>query len=809
MESLLLDLRYAGRRLRLTPVFTLMAVLTIALGIGATTAIFTVFNAVLLRPLPFRDPGRVLLLTEHLPKFPIMTVSYQNYVDWRDQSRSFEAVAAVRTAAMTLTGKDEPERLIGQMATANLFDLLGVQLALGRPFLKSEDQAGGAPVVLISYGLWQRRFGGARDALGQSIVLDNKPYSIVGVLPAGFQPVSQVPDVIVPFEPWAKTLPDDRSWHPGIQPIARLKKDVSLEQARAEMTAIAKRLEQQYPIYDTGTGANVDRMQDLLVQNVRPALLLLLGAVSFVLLIACTNVANLLLARAAAREREIAVRAAIGATRLRILQQLLTESVLLAATGAVFGLVIAYAAMPPLLRLAATSLPGNANPQPDLWVLAFTTAIAVLAGVACGLAPAIHSWRVDVRSALSATDRGGVDAGTLRLRGALVVSEVAVAMLLLAGAGLLIRSFERLSSVAPGFATDHILIADLPVSPGAHPNAAERMGLFDAVLERSAALPGMRSVGAASFLPLSGSGSVIHFNIQGRPPKSAHEFIMAGYRAVSAGYLQTLGVPLIQGRLFTDADRDGAPAVVVINQTMARTFFSNQNPIGQHLQLGALPEKSVPWMEVIGVVGDVRQGLDSDAPTEMYLPFRQANQLLPVFTLSVVMRTATDPQAQASAFRGLVHGIDANQPVVKIRTMDDNLATSISQPRFRTILLSIFAAIALLLAAVGIYGVMAYSVTQRTREIGIRMALGSTPAGVFRIVIGNALRLTAIGIAVGIVAAFALTRYLSSLLFQVRVMDPLTLGAVIIVLAGVSLFASYLPARRATHVHPVVALRYE
>jgi putative ABC transport system permease protein len=416
---------------------------------------------------------------------------------------------------------------------------------------------------------------------------------------------------------------------------------------------------------------------------------------------------------------------------------------------------------------------------------------------------------VDVRSALSATDRGGVAQGALRLRGALVVSEVAVAVLLLAGAGLLIRSFERLSGVGPGFSTDHILIADLPVSPGARPKASERMNFFDAVLERAATLPGVRSASAASFLPLSGSGSIIHFNIQGRPPKSAHEFITASYRAVGADYLKTLGVPLVQGRFFTDADREGAPAVVIINQTMARTYFPNKNPLGEHMQLGATPEKDVPWMEVVGIVGDIRTGLDSDPPTEMYLPFRQANALLPIFTLSVVMRTANDPLAQTSAFRALVHDIDANQPVVKIRTMDDNLAASISQPRFRTLLLSIFAGIALLLAAVGIYGVMAYSVAQRTREIGIRMALGSAPGGIFRIVLGNALRLTAVGILAGLIAAFALSRYLATMLFQVQVFDPVTAGGVVVILAAVSLLASYLPARRATKVHPVIALRYE
>ncbi len=808
METLIHDVRFAARRLRKSAGFTVVAVITLALGIGANTAIFSVVNAVLLRPLPYRDPSRLVLLSEHTPDFPILSVSYENYKDWRDQSHSFESVGAVRNAALTLTGSGEPERLPAQMATASLFDVLGVQPVRGRVFAAEEDRPGAGGVALISYGLWQRRFGAAR-VLGQAITLDNKPYTVIGVLPPGFQVLQQAADVIVPFEPWAKTLPNDRNWHPGILPIARLKSGVSLEQARTEMTTIAKRLEQQYPIYNSGTGAIVNVMQAQLVENVRPALLVLLAAVGFVLLIACANVANLLLARAAVRQREIAIRTAIGATRGRIVRQLLTEGVLLSATGAVLGLLFAQAAMTPLLKLAASSLPSIAKVHLDLWVLVFTTLIAVAAGIGFGLAPALHTRRIDIRGALNETDRGAVGHGTARFRGALVVSEVAVAMLLLVGAGLLIRSFARLASVAPGFSVDHILIADIPLSPTGHGNAAERMAFFDRILERAVALPGVRSVGAASFLPVSGQGSIIHFNIQGRPPKSPHDFILTNYRAVSASYLQTLGVPLVQGRFPTDADRDGAPPVVVINQTMARTFFRDQSPLGQHLQLGATPENDVPWMEVVGVVGDVRQGLASETPAEMYVPFRQANQVLPVFTLSMVMRTSSEPLALANSLRSAIHELDADQPVVKMRSMEENLAGSISQPRFRTLLLGIFAGIALLLAAVGIYGVMAYSVAQRTREIGVRIALGSTPGAIFRLIIGNGMRLAVAGVAVGVLAAVALTRYLSSFLFQVGAYDPLTLVAVASLLCAIAILACYLPARRATQVDPMAALREE
>ena len=808
MTTLFQDVRYAFRRLRRAPGFTTIAVVTLALGIGANTAIFTVINAVLLRPLPFQDSTRLVLLTERLPQFPLLSVSYLNYKDWRAQAQSFTAVGAVRNLQMTMTGSGEPERLFAQMANANVLDILGVRPVWGRGFTAQEDSASGGGVALISYGLWQRRFGAAESALGQSITLDNKQYTIIGVLPGGFQLLQQTPDIMVPLEPWARTLPDDRSWHPGILPLARLKPGVTLEQARAEMTTIARRLEQQHPEFDTNTGANVNFMQEQIVQNVRPALLMILGAVGFVLLIACSNIANLLLARATARQREIAVRTAIGASRWRVVRMVLTESVLLALIGAGLGVFLATVSIPPLLHLGAGSLPATGVIRVDGTVLAFITFQAVVAGLLFGLAPALHMASLDVRSALNQSDRGVAGAGILRARGILVICEVALAMLLLVCAGLLIRSFDRLARVAPGFSTDHLLIADIPVSPVAHANAAERMGFFDRIIDRAAALPGVRSAAAASFLPVSGNGAVIHFNIEGRPPKTPNEYVMANYRAVSPAYLNTLGIPLLNGRWISAADNENSPAVVVINSTMAKTYFPNESALGKHLQLGATPDKNEPWMEVIGVVGDIKKSLATEAPTEMYVPFRQGDKVLPIFALSLVLRSSNDPRSLTGSLATAVHEIDPNQPLVRIRTMEENVAASVAQPRFRTVLLAILAGLALLIAAVGIYGVMSFAVTQRTREIGTRMALGSTPAQVFKLVIGDGLRLTAIGVVIGLVAAVIFARYLGSL-FQIGAIDPMAISIVTVLLVGIALLACYIPARRATRVDPTIALRYE
>jgi putative ABC transport system permease protein len=808
MENLLQDLRYAFRLLAKSPSFSAIAILTLALGIGANTAIFSVVNAVLLRPLAFRDASRLILVAEK-SDLPVISTSYQNYVDWRDQSHCFESLEATRGTTATLTGAGEPERLNARLITAPLLPLLGVDARIGRTFRADEDRAGGNPVVLLSYGLWQRHFGGAPDVPGKSINLDSRPYTIVGVLPSGFE-LLQPADVFLPFTPWAATLPDDRNWHPGIFVVGRLKPGVTREQARAEMVGITKRLEQQYPDYNTGTSADVVPLQEQMVQNVRPALILLLGAVSFVLLIACANVANLLLSRAASRGREIAIRTSMGASRGRVVRQLLTESVLLALAGGLLGLLFAWGSLGPLLKISAGTVPQVFSVGLDRSVLAFTMLASAITGLLFGIAPALRTSRLDLRETLNEGSRGST-AGPAhhRLRGSLISMEIALAMLLLVGSGLLLRSFSRMQEVSLGFQADHLFVADLPLSESAYAKPEQRYGFFDRLVERARALPGVRSAAAATFLPVSGGGGLLHFNITGRPPKTPHDYVAAGYRAVTASYFETLGVPLLQGRVITASDNQKAPSVVVINSTMAHIYFPNENPLGKRLQIGATPDNQIPTMEIVGVVGDVTQGLGLDPKAEMFLPYCQADQLLPVFQMSVVLRTAGDPHQQAAALRSALAEIDPNEPLVKARTMEDNMAATVAQPRFRTWLIGIFAGLALLLAAVGIYGVMSYSVTQRTSEIGIRVTLGAQPVDVFRIVVGEGLRFALIGVALGGVGGLVLTRLLGSFLYGVSATDPLTFTGVAMLLILVSAAASFFPAQRATRVDPIVVLRYE
>jgi len=663
--------------------------------------------------------------------------------------------------------------------------------------------------VLLGYGLWQRRFGGAPDVVGKTLDLDAHPCTVVGVLPRGFE-ILQPADVFVPLHPWAANLPDDRNWHPGIIAVGRLKEGVSRRQATTEMVAIAGRLEKQYPDFNTGISAEVVGLQDQMAQNVRPALWVLLGAVSFVLLIACANVTNLLLARAASRGREVAIRTALGAGRARLVRQLVTESVVLSLLGGVVGLFLAWVSLGALLRLAANALPAAFSVELDPAVLAFTFVVAAVTGLVFGVAPALRATRLDLRDVMNEGSHGSTGAPRARrLRGLLITAESALAMLLLVGAALLLQSFARLQDVSPGFQADHLLVADLPLSQGAYSRPEQRAEFFDRVLERAAALPGVRSVGAASFLPVSGGGAALHFNITGRPVNGPNDFTAAGYRVVTPGYFQTLGVPLLKGRLFAATDDERAASVVIINSTMARTYFPNQDPLGQRLQIGATPDDGVPRMEVVGVVGDVIQGLDVDAKAEMYLPYRQGDRLLPAFLMSVVMRTAGDPLSQTAALRQAIAGIDPAQPLVKPRSMEDNVATSVAQPRFRTWLIGIFAGLALLLAAVGIYGMLSYSVTQRTREIAIRVTLGAERSQILRTVAGEGLRFTLLGVALGVAGGLALTRLLQGFLFGVSAFDPGAFAAAAILLVGVAVVASIVPARRATRVDPLVALRSE
>ena len=809
LEARWQDIRYGFRMLRKNPGFTTAAVLTLALGIGANSAIFSVVNAVLLRPLAFRDSGRLCLVMESLPSFPQLGPSYENYRDFRDQSKSFEGIAAEHPQPVTMTGQGDPQRLTGQFVSASLFPLLGVNALEGHTFTADEDRFGGPLMILLSYGFWQRNFGGAGSIRGKNVTIDDVSYTVTGILPPGFQVVSPA-DVYLPFEPWAHTLPDDRNWHPGINAIGRLRDGVTIKQARAEMSTIAEGLVKQYPTYDAGMGAVVVGLQDRLVQNVRPALLVLLGAVGLVLLIACGNIANLLLARAASRNKEIAVRTALGAGHWRMVWQLLTESVLLALVGAAFGLLLARLIMTPLVDLAGNTIPKVGKIGLDGGVLGFTVAVALLAGILFGLAPALHMAKVDVRPGLSDASRGSTG-GTSRhrVRGILVVAEVALALVLLIGAGLLIRSFARLQDVQPGFQPSNLLVVDLPLSPKVYAQPAQRMGFFDQLLERARNLPGVTSAGGALILPVTGSGSAIHFNIQGRPPKMPHDYILVGYRPVTPGYLETLHVPLLQGRLIKDSDTERNPYVAVVNETMAKQYFPGQSALGQHVQLGAEPNNQVPFMEIVGVIGDMKQSLASEAPSEMYLPYRQADSMLPIFTMSLVMRTARDPHQEVSALRSAVHGLNANQPLVNIRTMQENIATSVSDPHFRTVLLGIFAASALLLSVVGLYGLMAYSVEQRTSEMGLRMALGAQRNDILKLVVVQGLKLVLIGVAVGVVGALGLSRLLTQFLYGVAPSDPATFVTIPVVLMVVALVACWVPARRATKVDPMMALRYE
>ncbi len=538
METLLQDLRYSFRLLAKNPFFSAVAVLILALGIGANTAIFSVVNSVLLRPLAFHDPSRLVIVAEK-SNFPLISTSYQNYVDWRAQSHSFESMEATRGTAVNLTGAGDPQQLKGRMITAGLLPLLGIDARLGRRISEEENRAGGAPVVMISYGLWQRQFGGAQDIIGKALNLDARPYTVIGVLPPGFE-LLQPADVYLPFIPWANTLPDDRNWHPGIIAIGRLKPGISREQANTEMIGITKRLEQQYPEYNTGTSAEVVGLQDQMVKNVRPALMLLLGAVAFVLLIACVNVANLLLARAAARGREVAIRTSMGASRTRIVRQLLTESVLLSVAGGVLGLLLAWASLGPLLRIAAGSVPDVFTIGLDRWVLVFTLVISLATGIVFGIVPALRTAKLDLRESLNEGSRGStLGPGQHRLRGYLVVMEIAFAMLLLVGSGLLLRSFSRLQDVPPGFQADHLLIADLPISETVYARPEQRFSFYDRLVDRTRSLPGVRSVGASTSLPVSGGGGILHFNITGHPPKSPHDYVAAGFRAVTPRYLET------------------------------------------------------------------------------------------------------------------------------------------------------------------------------------------------------------------------------------------------------------------------------
>jgi predicted permease len=801
------DLRYGVRTLVKSPAFTAVAVLSLALGIGANTAIFSVVNSILLRPLPYPESERLTAVWHTPPQasFPGMTkfsVSPGNYLDWKEQSRAFEQMAIYQYAGLSLGTGGDPVPVTGAAVSSDFFSVLRAQVEKGRAFSPDEEQPGREQVVVLGHGLWQRAFGADPTLIGQTVNLNSRSFTVVGVMPAGFEFPAEA-ELWVPLA-WDAAERQTRAIHDYIV-VARLNPDASLAQAQAEMSTISSRLEQQYPEENKGWGAVVIPLQEDLVGDVRPALLVLFSAVGFVLLIACANVANLMLARGANRRREIALRIALGATRARIVRQLLCESVLLSVVGGLLGLLLASWGGQLLVRLSSGSLPNSDEVGMDVWALGFTLLVSLAAGVLAGVAPALQFSKGELSETLKqGTGRGGGGSVKQRTRKALVVCEVALSLILLVGAGLMIRSFWKLQDVNPGFDVSNSLSMSVLLPATRYSEPQQVLAFHDRVLEQLGALPGVVSVGSTTTLPLTGGGSRQPFTIEGRPAPPVSEQPLAQTRYVSPDYFRAIGIPLRQGRAFEERDREGSPQVVVISEAMARRFFPGQNPVGQrltasfHLQQGA--------REIVGVVGDVKStGLDDEGAATMYLPFKQA----PRPWITFVARTASDPRNFIQPVSKAVYSVDKEQALTGVRTMEQVLAESLSGRRFNMTLLMTFAGLALALAAVGVYGVMNYSVMLRKRELGIRMALGARRPDVLRLVLGQGLALTLIGVGVGMAGAYVLTRLMASLLYGVTATDFLTFGSVSGVLILVGLLASFLPARRATKVDPMIALRGE
>ena len=818
METLFQDLRYAFRMLLKRPGFTAVAVLALALGIGANSAIFSVVNGVVLRRLPYKDPDRLMMVWSRRPLLQALAgsqefpVSAADFTDWRDQNQVFEQIAAFHSQPFNITGAGEPEFLGGVRASANLFSLLGVEAKLGRTFLAEEDQPGAGRVVLISHGLWERRFGSDPQIIGQKLTLNDEPYTAVGVMPRGFQfprkgemPAGyQFPRQADLYTPLAWT--PDQIGNRGrnfLAVIARLKPEVRVAQASADMDAIAQRLKQQYPQFNSNKEAFIVPLHQQVVGRVRTALLVLLGAVGFVLVIACANVANLLLARAASRQKEIAIRTALGASRSRVVRQLLTESVLLSLAGGTLGLLLSMWGVDLLLAISPANLPRVDAISVDGRVLGFTLAVSLLTGIIFGLVPAVQASKPDVNEALKEGGRAS-SVGHNRFRSVLVVSEVALSLVLLIGAGLMIRSFVHLLNSSPGLNPENVLTLDVGL-PRTKYSAPQQVAFFQQVIERLRSLPGVQSAGAVYPLPLSGAEEGMGFGIEGRAALAPGEVYNAGPRWVSPDYFNVMGIPLLRGRELTERDGSDTPRVLVINEAMAARYFPDEDPIGKRVAFDQV-NNAPNWREIVGVIGDVKHSaLDSDPKPEMYFPFPQ----FPIFFMTFVVRTSGDPLNLVAAARSEVLAVEKNQPISNVHTMEELLSNSIAQRRFNMLLLSIFAGVALLLATVGIYGVMSYSVAQRTHELGVRMALGAQTSHVLALVVKQGMTLALAGVGIGLAAAFALTRILASLLYGVSATDPLTFSVIALLLASVALLACYLPARRATKVDPIVALRYE
>jgi predicted permease len=811
METLLQDIRYALRTLRKSPGFTAVAMITLALGIGANTAMFSIVNAVLLRPVPYAEQDRLLKLYTSMPQFREASVSYPNFLDWQRRSRSFQLMAAYRTDSFNLTGQANPERLRGEMASSTIFSVLGIRPLIGRTFTAGEDIRGAAPVVVLTSSLWKSRFGGDPKVLGRSITLNERLYTVIGVVPSDDVVLQRV-SIIIPIGQWSEPLFWDRGVGMGMRVVGRLKAGVTPQQAQAELDSIAAGLAHEFPKENKQRGIYSLPLREDLVGDVRTPLLVLLAAVGFVLLIACANVANLLLARSSARRREFAVRGALGANPGRIVSQLLTEGLLLAIAGGALGLAVAVSLNQLFASRLANILPRADQIQLDSRVLAFTALLSIVASLLFGITPALQSARADINETLKEAGRGATSRHGLQR--SMVVVEVALGLVLTASAGLMIRTMSRLWSVDPGFDPQHVLTFGVAGSPAVHGTPlAVRNGFSDAVRQLNA-VPGVKAVSVVfGSVPMNGDSELPYW-VEGRPkPAEQSQMDMALFYGVDSGYFPAMRIPLLRGRYLTEQDNEQAPCAIDIDQDLARKAFPGQDPLGQHLNLDVVPMQC----EVVGIVGHVKHwGLDADATSkvhsQMYIPFRQFPDSvmdLASTRADYVVRTTGDPYAIVPALKRVISGINGKMVMYDQESMQDVISDSLAARRFTRLLLGVFAALALALAGVGIYGVISYAVTQSTHEIGLRMALGASRWKVLGMVLSSAMRLALIGIAVGAVTAFAATRALKGMLFEVSAADPLTFVAVALVLAVVTAIASYIPAWRAARVDPMVALRYE
>ena len=810
MNGWINDLRYGVRVLLKSRGSTLAAVLALALGIGANTAIFSVVDAVLLRPLRYKDAERLFFIWETKPSKGIAreSVSPPDFADWVEQTRAFDQLAAVRSQPAVLTGGELPERVEMARVSPNLFDLLGVGVVRGRTFSVEEGRADGNRVAVLSYGLWQRRYGGDAGILGQHVTVDGLSYNIIGVAGPRFHLLDSPSEIWVPYTLDSKEE-SQRGFH-TLHVIGRLRAGVSMAQAQAEMRSIASRVEEQNPETNAGWSVALIPLRDQLVGDMRATLGTLLAAVVFVLLIACANVANLLLGRAGSREKEIAVRSAMGANPFRLVRQLLTESIVLSLGGGALGLALAASTVSALSRFGPASLPRLGEIGIDGRVLAFTVAVSLITGIVFGLAPALAIVRGDLNSILRSSGRGNSGSRKrARLSNALVVSEIVCSVVLLGGAGLLIRSFADLKQVNPGFRADRVLTMQLTL-PETRYSGWNVAAFYRRLLGRLEALPAVKDAGIARNLPLSGADASLNFTIENRPVVASADQPRAKYRSASAGYFAALGIPLVRGRYFNASDGEKTSGVAVINNTMARRFWPGEDPVGQRIKPGFDDSN---WCTIVGVVGDVKHaGLDAAVNPEAYYLYLQTPPMLMTFvegTMTLVLRTSGDPEAMVAAVRGEVRKMDASLAVFNVHTMEDLMNGSIAEQRFRALLLGTFASVALILAGIGIYGVIAYSVAQRTNEMGVRMALGAERSDVLRLVVGHGALLAGIGICIGLAIALAVMQAISRLLFGVNARDPLTFAIAALAIFAVAVAASYFPARRATRVDPMVALRHE